>query len=95
MLPAVDLLVCGAGYNSAAEAAAYGLRTLFRPFTRSHDDQAARAAGGRCFGAMDGPVEVAAAIAAALDAPAPPPADPAGTDGARVAARHLVDLLRA
>ena len=94
-LPAVDLLVCGAGYNSAAEAAAFGVRTLFRPFGRSHDDQAARAAGGRSFGAMDGPEAVAAAIAAALDAPAPLPADPATTDGARVAARRLVELLRA
>lgn len=94
VLPAADLLVCGAGYNSAAEAAAFGVRTLFRPFARSHDDQAARAAGGPIMGALDAPDVVAAAIAAALDAPAPAPADPATTDGARTAARLLADLLR-
>ncbi len=93
VLPAADLLVCGAGYNSAAEAAAFGVRTLFRPFARSHDDQATRATG-HVFGAFDAPAVVAAAIAAALDAPAPAPADPATTDGARTAARLLVDLLR-
>lgn len=94
VLPAVDLLVCGAGYNSAAESAAFGVRTLFRPFARSHDDQGARAAGRAVLGALAGPEATAGAIRAALDGPAPVAAEPAVTDGARVAARLLVDLLR-
>lgn len=94
LLPAVDLLVSGGGYNSVNEARAFGIRAVRRPFGRSHDDQAARAAGEPTYGPLDDAADVAELLAAALDAPPPLPTDPALTDGARATAMRLAALLR-
>ena len=92
VLPAADLVVCGAGYHSTWEARAFGRRVLVRAFARSHDVQAARAEGLPAFDALTGPEELAARMRAALAGP-PAPAVEGGWDGAAIAAERVAALL--
>ncbi|MDB5098185.1 MAG: hypothetical protein JWM80_2606 [Cyanobacteria bacterium RYN_339] len=91
VLPAADLILCGAGYNSYWETRALGKRVLLRPFGRSHDKQEARAGDGAAFTALTGPDELAARIQAALGAEAPAAVR---CDGARLAASRLATLVK-
>lgn len=93
VLGAADLVLAGAGYNTAAELGAHGIRALLRPFERSHDQQARRVDPARAFDAMTTPPELATQIARALEEPAPAPWPTDDVQGAQRAARALAALL--
>lgn len=90
LFAAVDVLVAGGGYHSVAEARAFGLRTLHRPFKRSHDDQTGRLGVGDAVVAPGWPAtRWAEALAELLAAPRPAPVPASDTDGARRLALSL------
>ena len=87
LLPAADLVVCGAGYNSHAEVVLFGKRALFCPFERKHDRQHLRSLRHETFTPRDDARAIAAKMRALLAAPAPPPV--AAPDGAKAIAALL------
>lgn len=94
VLPAADLVLTGAGYNSHAELSAFGLRGLYCPFTRSHDSQWARLLPEQPrFALTIEPAALAALMQNALRRPPPLPLPPEWCDGARRAAACLVESL--
>lgn len=96
VLPAADLVVAGAGYNTHAELHLFGKRALFRPFDRSHDVQNARLdALDTVFGPLTDPTELAELMRRALAQPEPTPADPRDYQGAIQTARLLAALVKA
>lgn len=90
ILPAADLTLSGAGYNSVGEVRALGLRALFCPFGRSHDRQDARVSADERFALTIEPAELAARILERLSQPRPQPASQ--VDGAARAAAALATL---
>ncbi len=94
VLPAADLVLAGAGYNSHAELSAFGIRALYCPFARSHDSQWARLLPEQPrFELTIEPAALTGMIREALRQPSPEPLPAAWCDGARRAAERLVDLL--
>jgi hypothetical protein len=95
VLPAADLVLSGAGYNTHAELHLFGKRALFRPFDRSHDVQAARLdALDAVFGPLTDPVELAEKMKLALERPEPVAADQRDYEGANNVARALAAMVR-
>lgn len=94
VLPAADLVLTGAGYNSHAELSAFGLRALYCPFARSHDSQRARLLPEqRRFELTIEPAALAVMIRDALQQPLPEPSPAAWYGGARRTAERLVELM--
>lgn len=94
VLPAADLVLAGAGYNSHAELSAYGLRALYCPFARSHDAQWRRLAPEQArFELTVEPARLAALVREALQRPPPEPLPAAWCDGARLAAECLAGMV--
>ncbi|MFO1372678.1 MAG: hypothetical protein U1F42_09895 [Candidatus Competibacteraceae bacterium] len=95
VLPAADLVLTGAGYNSHAELSAFGLRGLYCPFMRSHDSQWTRLLPEQPrFELTLEPAALTALMQNALRQPPPPPLPPEWCDGARRAAACLVEFLK-
>jgi hypothetical protein len=94
VLPAADLVIAAAGYNSHAEVGCFGRRALLCPFGRSHDDQWGRLLPDQArFDLTVEPRQLAALLGETLQRPPPPPLAAAYSDGARRCAERLLELL--
>lgn len=94
VLPAADLVLTGAGYNSHAELSAFGLRALYCPFARSHDAQWARLLPEQPrFELTIEPAVLTGMIQEGLRQPPPEPFPAAWRNGARRCADRLVALI--
>lgn len=104
VLPAFDATLCAAGYNSVAEALFARVPSVFVPFTRVLDDQAARArsveaaGAGRCVASLS-EAELLPALRQVLDPERAVPMRAAmerlvPSNGAAAAAAALLELCR-
>ena len=99
LLASADLAISSTGYNTAAEVETAGVRAIFVPAPRSHDDQYARAERRARqhshFRVFRGATTSALAALMHESLASPPPRRAAPPDGGYRAAQFLIDLLHA